>query len=74
MNAKELRNLIDTLAYDIEFDYKGVHGSICPINRNNIGLAYRGETADCNSVDEAMSNKLFDGKSLNDIATELTMY
>jgi hypothetical protein len=74
MNAKELRNLIDSLAYDIEFDYRGVHGSICPINRNDIGLAYGEQTEDCNSIDEAMGSKLFDGKSLNEIATELDMY
>jgi len=74
MNAKDLINLIDSLTYDIEFDYKGIHGSICPINRNNIGLAYGDNAIDCNSIDEVMSCKFFDGKSLNEISTELEMY
>lgn len=74
MNAKELRDLIDSLAYDIEFEYRGIHGSICPISRNDIGLAYGDITKDCKSVDEVMESKIFDGKSLNEIAPELVMY
>ena len=74
MNAKDLRKMLDSLVGDIEFEYKWVHGSICPINRNNIGLAYGNVTDDCKSVDEAMKSKIFDGKSLNEIASELDMY
>lgn len=74
MNAKDLRKMIDSLVSDIEFEYKGIHGSICPISRNNIGLAYGGVTKDCKSVDEVMESNIFDGKSLNEIASELVMY
>jgi hypothetical protein len=74
MNDKELRELIESLTCDIEFEFKNVHGSVCPINHNDIGLAYGGKTLDCKSIDEAMDSKLFDGKSLNEIATELEMY
>ena len=73
MILKELRELIASLAYDIEFEYRGVHGSICPINHNDIALSYGNDTADWNSIDEAMNTRLFGGKCLNEIATELVM-
>lgn len=71
MMAKELENLITSLAYDIEFEYNGRHCSICPFNRNNIALAYGEDTAECKSVREAMETPLFDGKLLNEIAEEI---
>ena len=48
MTLKELRELIASLAYDIEFEYRGVHGSICPINHNDIALSY-GDNANTNT-------------------------
>ena len=52
MTSQELKDLITSLAYDIEFEYNGTHGSICPINHNDIGLAFGDKTVDCGSIEE----------------------
>lgn len=71
MNATKLRDWIDSLTDDIEFYYRGLPGSICPFNRDNISLTYNGDTVDVKSVDEAMGAKIFDGECLNDISEKL---
>ena len=74
MSKRELYKIINGLQCDIEFDYKGIHGSVCPINRKEIYIAYGDESQTCKSVDEAMSAKFFAGSPLNDIADNLDIY
>ena len=64
MNAKELYNWIDSCLQDIDFEYKGKLGSICPFNRADIALCYDGYAVDAHSVDEAMRLPFIEGKSL----------
>ncbi len=71
MNAQDLWDWIDSLTDDIEFHYKGLFGSICPFNRQDIALCYNGDALTVHSVDEAMSTPFIDGKSLNEISTEI---
>lgn len=71
MNAQDLRDWIDSLTDDIEFQYKGLWGSICPFNRSNISLCYNEYEITVDSVDKAMSTPFIDGKSLNEISTEI---
>ena len=67
MTPDKLRAEIDTGMYDMEFEYKGVHGAICPFSRTNISIAYGDEEKTLDSVDAVMNEPFFDGKSLSEI-------
>lgn len=71
MNIKELKALIISLTTDIEFEYQGKEGSICPFNLHDIAITYDGQTLQCNSVDEVLKATMFNGKSLEQISQEL---
>ena len=71
MTAKQLMDEIDTGMYDIEFEYKGVHGAICPFSRTNISIAYGDNEKTLDSVDAVMNEPFFNGKSLAEICSEI---
>lgn len=74
MKKDELFDLINSLACDIEFEYKGKHGAICPFNRENIVVAYCENEIRTHSVEQAMGLPIFDGFSLNDISEHIEIY
>ena len=39
MTAKELKYEVDVNLRDIEFEYKGVSGAICPFGRDDIAVS-----------------------------------
>ncbi len=71
MKAQELRGWILSLAQDIEFEYKGYHGVICPWNAHSFTMAYAGKDKDYTDIEDLMSDKVFNGMSLNQIAEKL---
>lgn len=71
MKAQDLRDWIDSLTDDIEFQYQGKWGAICPFNRQNISLCYDGQEVTVNSVDAAMKKPFVAGRSLEEISEEL---
>ena len=71
MNAKQLRDRIDSLISHILFDYNGKPCGIDPLSRTEIDIWYGDEGATLSSVDEVMSAPFFDGKSLSDIVGDL---
>ncbi len=71
MNVDKLRDWILSLAQDIEFDYKGKHGVICPWNVHSFTMAYAGEDKDYTDIEDLMMDKVFNGMSLNQIAEKL---
>ena len=71
MKPDALRDWIDSLTDDIEFQYKGLWGAICPFTRTEISLCYNGFEPTVDSIDKAMSTPFIDGKSLNEISTEI---
>ena len=71
MKAEELQAWIDSLTDDIEFQYKGVWGSICPFSRHDISISYGDKERTFPSVDDAMNIPFIDGKPLKDICTQL---
>lgn len=73
MNAQELRDWIDSLTDDIEFQYKGVWGSICPFSRENISVSYGDKERTFSSVDELMDTPFVGGKPMKDICDEFVM-
>lgn len=73
MNAADLRALIDSLAQDIDFEYHGISGSICPFSRTDISLTYDGREVTVDSVDAAMEEPFIAGHSLAEICEELVL-
>lgn len=71
MKANELQSWIDSLTQDIDFEYNGVPGSICPFTRNNISLCYGEVEVTVNSVDAAMETPFISGHTLTEICEEL---
>ncbi len=70
-NKKDLRNFIASYTTDLDFKYKDKWGAVCPLLDDLVRVIYDNKEHNCKSVDEAMTIKFFDGKSLNQIATEL---
>ena len=73
MKASELKAWIDSLAQDIDFEYHGILGSICPFNRGNISLCYGGREVTVDSVDAAMAEPFIEGRSLAEVCEELAL-
>lgn len=71
MKPDKLRALIDSLLEDIEFQYKGIWGSICPFARDDISLCYNGKEVTVDSIDKAMTTPFVGGHSLDEVANEL---
>ncbi len=71
MEPEELKGRIQSLATHILFDYKGVAGGVDPFNAGDFDLWYGDVYLKAHSIEEVMTAPVFDGKSLNDIATEL---
>lgn len=71
MNAKVLRDWIDSLTQDITFRYAGIQGSICPFTRTNISVSYGDDEFTFNSVDEVMEKPFITGKPLIDICDNM---
>ena len=71
MKASELKAWIDSLTQDIDFEYRGIPGSICPFSRSNISLCYNGEEVTVDSVDAAMETPFISGHALAEVCEEL---
>ena len=71
MKPHELRAWIESLAQDIDFEYQGITGSICPFSKTNISLAYDGNELTVHSVDDAMTKTFIRGHSLEEVCEEL---
>ena len=74
MTKKELFDLVDSLSGDVDFSYQDIHGSICPFSRNDISIAYGDAEKTHKSIDDALNDKFFAGKSLYEIAEEIEMW
>lgn len=74
MSKEELYKFIKSLSDDLEFDYLGIHGSVCPFSHSDIVLSYGEDEIRLESAEETMNYKLFHGKSLNEIADQLSVY
>lgn len=74
MKKEELREDIEDMLLDYEFSYKGVDGSICPFDRDNIAYKYGDTEGVAYSVDELMSTPFIGGKTLNEICDKVRFY
>ena len=71
MTKKELYDYIDSLAGDIDFEYQGVHGAVCPFSSTEIAVSYGDEAETYDSIESALDSKMFKGKCLNDISEDI---
>lgn len=69
MSTQQLRDLILTFISDICFDYNNKSACINPWNEKKFEVGYGDEVRIFENIDDLMSTDMFDGKSLNDIAT-----
>lgn len=67
MKPDDLRDWIDSLTDDIEFQYLGIWGSICPFNRHNISVSYGDDERTFHSIDDVMNEPFICGKPIKDI-------
>lgn len=64
MKENKLRESIEDMLLDIEFEYNGVSGAICPFSREDIAVRYGDKEQTFESVDALFNEPFFDGKPL----------
>ena len=72
MKPDELKEWIDSLSSDIEFQYRGVWGSICPFSRENISVSYGKKERTFSSIEDVMNTSFIDGKAIKDVCEKFT--
>lgn len=73
MKPNKLAEMIDSLTSDIDFEYNGKHGAVCPFSRTDIALSYGEEAHSHTSVEDVMNDKMFDGKCLKEISEQIEL-
>ena len=74
MTAPELWRFINNGELDFEFGYKNKIGSICLCYLPKVYVVY-GENAETETtLENLMDCSFLDGKSLNEVATEVELY
>lgn len=71
MTAKKIKDRINEKATALLFDYKGIAGGVDPLSDTHFDVWYGEELYVATSIDDVMSVKLFDGKSLTEIVDEI---
>lgn len=69
---KMIRDYIDSGASMLTFQYRGKEGQIDPYGPTEFLLWFEGEERTVHSLDEVMNTPFWDGKSLAEIAEEVT--
>lgn len=73
MKAKEIRNIITSFLNDVMLDYHGDVIFVNPWNDNKFEFGYKDIDKTYTSIDELMSDKIYNGKSLTEIASEVKL-
>lgn len=73
MKPAKLREIIESLTDDIEFQFNGTWGSICPFSHTNISVSYGDEERTFDSVDALFNDPFIDGMPLKDICHKFTI-
>lgn len=73
MSADDLKQLILSLTQDVLFDYQGMSACINPWNIHKFEVGYGDEVKTYTDIDDLMSDKFFNGKSLNEISENLVI-
>lgn len=71
MTAKELKKIISSCMDEIYFSYNGKSAGACAevtSYKPTFTLWYGNDTKEFDNIDDVMSSRFFDGKSLNELA------
>lgn len=71
MTAKQIKDRINEICTIFEFDYKGKNCAVDPFSKSSFVMWYGDNDYIAHSIDDVMSVKLFDGKSLTEIVDEI---
>ena len=71
MKYEDLCALIESVSQDIDFEYFGLFGSICPFKKDDISLCYDGHEITVTSVYDAMHTPFIGGKALYEVCEDL---
>lgn len=71
MRSKELESLILSLTQDVTFLYDGVYACINPWNSKKIEVGYGDITKTYDNIRDVMQDKIYHGKSLEEICEQL---
>ncbi|WP_027407151.1 hypothetical protein [Anaerovibrio sp. RM50] len=74
MTKERLREVLDDELQDVGFEYGGENHLIIPHGSKRYTVCYGDESKDYTNIDEMMNDKVFYGKSLNEIASQLTLH
>lgn len=74
MTAKEIREIIMSFTNDVLIDYPDNDTIfINPCSENKFIFSYKDVDKTYTNIDELMSDKIYDGKSLTEIASEVKL-
>lgn len=73
MKSYDLKNLILSLNQDVVFDFHGKTCCINPWSSKKIELGYMDTAKTYTDIDKLMQDPIFDGKSLNQISSEIVL-
>lgn len=73
MTAQQIKDIIMSFLNDVMLDYPD-HDMIFinPFNENKIELSYDDISKTYDNIDDLMTDRIFDGKTLTEIAPQLT--
>ncbi len=72
MTSSMIKKRLDGLIGCVTFEYKGHPCGVDPLAHDDFNMWYGNLAFKARSIDEVMTTKLFDGKSLTDIANDIT--
>ena len=70
MTTQELKSIIADCCNDVVFTYNGKKSGITSVVHNSVPtfqVWFGSETKEYDNVDDVMSDKFYDGKSINDL-------
>lgn len=71
MNKTVFRNRINSLVSFVSFTYNGKQCGVDPISHTHFEMWCGNEYLEAQSIDEVMNCRIFEGKSLNEIADKI---
>lgn len=71
MKINELKDRIAEIVTQITFTYNGKSCGVDPMSSTEFDMWYGDDIITAGSIEEVMSTKLFDGKSLADIVDDI---
>lgn len=72
MTIEEVKKYLTSLTSHILFEYKGKSCGIDPLSRTKFNMWFGSNAMAANSINEVMTVKFFDGKSLEEIWNNIT--